>query len=301
MHKSYLIAALVVTIVLIGSGVYWWSSGSKDALSQASGSDAIANETSGVTDTSGASQDSELTTAEEMTATAFATKVERYTQQRDFAKLYDLVCPQDRSGVTKTEYVKAATNLWGANRLTSFEIKSVLEENDGATVQLVENTSDGKSEAQLMPLEKTGTGWCFRSNLTSTISQIKNFQNIALNVTSFKRPYTEQYQTAVEEAYERVRVNVSIKNSGDKPLICHALDGGETQCNEFFFYLKDSAGAIYTPGVISDAKMPQFTLAAKSTVSGGLVFEIPVGSSGYTLVFKDLGYGTDIAAVSTDF
>ena len=242
-----------------------------------------------------------LTAIEQSSASAFATKVERYTQQRDFAKMYDLVCPQDREGASKTEYVKALTNLWGATRLTSFEIKSVLEEDNGATVQLVESTSSGTSEAQLMTLEKAGSNWCFRSSITNIISQIKNFQNIVLTVTSSKRPYIEQYQTAIAEGHERVRVNISIKNNGDKPLICHALDGGETQCSEFFFYLKDSAGAIYTPGVISDAKMPQFTLAAKSTVSGSLVFEIPSGSSGYILVFKDLGYGTDIATVPTGF
>lgn len=296
--------ALVTTVIvlLIATGSYYWlSASSETARTQVNGQDVTKNETSGTTEASNDSQDNELSPVEEMTATAFATKVERYTQQRDFAKLYDLVCSQDRVGATKTEYVKAATNVWGANRLVSFEIKSVLDENNGATVQLVENTSDGKSEVQLMPLEKTGTGWCFRSNLTSTISQVKNFQNISLTVTSSKRPYVEQYQTAVEEGHERVRVNVSIKNNGDKPLICHALDGGETQCSEFFFYLKDSAGAIYTPGVISDAKMPQFTLAPKSTVSGSLVFEIPTGSSDYTLVFRDLGYGTDIATVSTGF
>ncbi len=300
------IAVVIVTIVVLGGGAYWWSSSSQNAqsLTKVSGSEIVANEPQdgdGSSTTEEGSSGSELTAAEQSSASAFATKVERYTQQRDFAKMYDLVCPQDKTGATKTEYVKAATNLWGATRLTSYEIKSVLEEDNGATVQLIENTSDGRSEAQLMTLEKSGSGWCFRSNLTSTISQMKNFQNISIAITGSKRPYTEQYQTTIEEGHERVRINVSIKNNGDKELICHALDGGETQCSEFFFYLKNSAGAIYTPGIINDAKMPQFTLAPKSAVSGSLVFEIPVGSSGYTLVFKDLGYGMDIATAPTGF
>lgn len=305
MDKTLWIAVGIAVVVVLGGGAYWWSNSPQaDLLTQTNSPDTPAGrvETDGdASNAQGGIQGGELTASEQSSASAFATKVERYTQQHDFAKLYDLVCLQDRTGATKTEYVKALTNLWGATRLTSFEIKSVLEEDNGATVQLVENTSSGASEAQLMTLEKSGSSWCFRSNITNAISQIKNFQNIALTVTSSKRPYVEQYQTAVEEGYERVRVNVSIKNNGDKPLICHALDGGETQCNEFFFYLKDSAGAIYTPGVISDAKMPQFTLAAKSTIFGSLVFEIPTGSSGHTLVFKDLGYGTDIAVAATDF
>ncbi len=305
MNKTHWIAVGIAVVVALGGGVYWWSNSPQaDPLTQTNSPDTPAGrvETDGdASNVQGGIQGGELTASEQSSASAFATKVERYTQQRDFAKLYDLVCPQDRTGATKTEYVKALTNLWGATRLTSFEIKSVLEEDNGATVQLVENTSSGASEAQLMTLEKSGSSWCFRSNITNAISQVKNFQNIALTVTNSKRPYVEQYQTTIEEGHERVRVDVSIKNNGDKPLICHALDGGETQCSEFFFYLKDSAGAIYTPGVISDAKMPQFTLAAKSTVSGSLVFEIPTGSSGHTLVFKDLGYGTDIAAAATDF
>jgi hypothetical protein len=296
--RTNLIIYSIIPLLLLAVGSYYLLTAGKNETQ----SDNLAkSESEKVEQPVSNEADKNLSAIEQQTASAFAAKVERYTQQRDFAKMYDLVCPQDRAGATKTEYVKALTNLWSANRLTSFEIKSVLEEDGGASVQLVENTSDGKSETQLMTLEKAGSSWCFRSSITNVISQVKNFQNIALTVTSSKRPYVEQYQTAVQEGHERVRVNVSIKNNGDKPLICHALDGGETQCSEFFFYLKDNAGAIYTPGVISDAKMPQFTLAAKSTVSGSLVFEIPTGSSGYTLVFKDLGYDTDIATAATGF
>lgn len=299
----------IVAIVFLGLGLFLFTSqgsGGKSQLlsnenvsAESAKSDSNTDQTTGAIPTPAVPES--LTAIEQLSASAFATKVEQYTQQRDFAKMYDLVCSQDRTGATKTEYVKAATNLWGATHLTSFEIKSVLEEDNGATVQLVENTSDGKSDTQLMTLEKSGSGWCFRSNITNVISQIKNFQNISLVVTNFKRSYVEKYQTTIAEGHERVRIDVSIKNNGDKPLMCHALDGGETQCSEFFFYLKDGAGAMYTWASISDAKMPQFTLAAHSTVSGSLVFEIPDNSSGYTLVFKDLGYGTDIATAPTGF
>ncbi len=292
MDKAHWIAAVIVAIMVLGGGVYWWSNSASrtDQVTDTTNSEVAAREV----------QDGELTDSEQSSASAFATKVERYTQQRDFAKMYDLVCPQDRTGATKTEYVKALTNIWGATRLTNFEIKSVLEENNGASVQLVENTSDGKSETQLMTLEKSGTSWCFRSSIANVISQVKNFENISLKVTGYKRPYTEKYGSTPQEGHERVRVDVSITNNGDKPLTCHALDGGETQCSEFFFYLKDAAGATYTM-VLTDAKMPTFTLQPHATVTGSLGFEIPTGSSGYTMVFKDLGYGTDITTAATGF
>lgn len=292
MDTARWIAVGIAAVVLLGGGVYWWSNSPSrtDQATNTTDSEIAAGEV----------QDGELTAREESSASAFATKVERYTQQRDFAKMYDLVCPQDRAGATKTEYVKALTNLWGTNRLTSFEIKSVLEDEKGASVQVVEIASNGENGTSLMSLEKSGSDWCFRSNITSTISQVKNFENISLKITGYKRPYVEKYGSTPQEGNERVRVDVSITNNGDKPLICHALDGGETQCSEFFFYLKDSAGAIYTM-VLTDAKMPTFTLAPHATVTGSLGFEIPTGSSGYSLVFKDLGYGTDIATASTGF
>lgn len=292
MDTTRWIAAAVTAVVLLGGGAYWWSNSSSDTdqVINTTGSEVAASEV----------QDGELTASEQSSASAFATKVERYTQQRDFAKMYDLVCPQDRAGVTKTEYVKALTNLWGTTRLTSFEIKSVLEDEKGASVQVVEIASNGENGTSLMSLEKSGSDWCFRSNITNTISHVKNFENISLKVAGYKRPYIEKYASTPQEGHERVRVDVAITNNGDKPLICHALDGGETQCSEFFFYLKDTAGAIYTM-VLTDAKMPTFTLAPHATVTGSLGFEIPTGSSGYTLVFKDLGYGTDIATASTGF
>jgi len=275
--KTGWIALVLVatTVITAAAGGYYWSTATSDTdVKTNQDTDSVSLQESSAP----------LTTKEKLSASAFAIKVERYTQQQDFAQLYDLVCQQDKTGATKTEYVKTLTNLWGATRLTSFEIKSVLEENNGATIQLIENTSDGKSEAQLMTLQKSGNGWCFRSNITNVISQIKNFQKISLSVTKFERPFTEPYQSSIAEGYERVRVSVSITNNGDKPLVCHALDGGETQCGEFFFNLKDSAGAIYSTAFVSSAKMPQFTLAPKSTVSGSLGFEIPTGSTGYSLV-----------------
>lgn len=296
--KVSLIVYSIIGLLLIAGGLYYFST-TREGKDDAQPNNSI--EESKVEQSVSQQQEGEsLSTIEQLSASAFATKVERYTQQRDFAKMYDLVCSQDRNAATKTEYVKTLTNLWGATRLTSFEIKSVLEESNGATIQLVENTSDGKSETQLMTLEKSGSSWCFRSNITNVISQVKNFENISLKVTGYKRPYVEKYDSTPQEGYERVRVDVSITNSGDKPLVCHALDGGETQCSEFFFYLKDTAGAIYTM-VLTDAKMPTFTLQPKATITGSLGFEIPTSSNGYTLVFKDLGYGTDITTATTGF
>ncbi len=309
MNKYVSLGVVAIILLGLGAGSYFFI-GQKDGNQSgppneekmsadiAGTNEKTTQETDSVSDSSASAP---LTAVEQLSASAFATKVERYTQKLDFAKMYELVCEQDKAGATKTEYVKAMTNVWGSNKLTGFEIKSVLEENNGATVQLVENTSNGASSAELMTLEKTGSSWCFRSNITKIIGQIKDFKNISLSVTKVDRLYSEQYQGTPTEGMERVRIAMSITNKGDNPLVCHALDGGETQCGEFFFHLKDSAGAIYTSAYVSKIGMPQFTLAPHATVSGSLGFEIPMGSSGYTLVFKDLGYGTDITTVSAGF
>lgn len=309
MNKYVSLGIVAIVLLGLGAGSYFFIGPKDGNQSRPPNEEKVSADTTGTnvktnqeTDSvSDPSASATLTAVEQLSASAFATKVERYTQKLDFAKMYELVCQQDTVGATKTEYVKAMTNVWGSNRLTSFEVKSVLEEGSGATVQLVENTSNGASSAELMTLEKSGPTWCFRSNITKIIGQIKDFKNISLSVTKVDRPYSEQYQGTPTEGMERVRIAVAITNKSDYPLVCHALDGGETQCGEFFFHLRDSAGAIYTSAYVSKVGMPQFTLAPHATVSGSLGFEIPVGSSDYTLVFKDLGYGTDITTVSAGF
>lgn len=98
-------------------------------------------------------------------AASFANKVIKYNQSSDFGEMYDLICPVDKTGATKTEYVKAMTGGWSNLRIVSFTVKEALEEPNGATVQYVINTSDGQTQNDLLTLEKNNGTWCFRSDI----------------------------------------------------------------------------------------------------------------------------------------
>mgnify|MGYP001590223922 FL=1 len=233
-------------------------------------------------------------------ASAFATRVLKYNQSSDFGKMYDLVCPADRAGATKIEYVKAMVGVWGNVRIVSFTVKDALEEPNGATVPFVMNTSDSQTQNDLFTLEKNGSEWCFRSSITGLVAQVKAYQNIKMVVNGFDKPYHPPY-TTIEAGQEGIRVNVSITNSSNTKLVCYLGDGSIRNCKNWDFVLVDSNGTIYESVYLSGAEMPEFQIVPGGTVSGPVGFRIPAGSSGYKIIFRDLGTQVDIAEAPTGF
>lgn len=233
-------------------------------------------------------------------AASFANKVIKYNQSSDFGKMYDLICPVDKTGATKTEYVKAMADGWSNLRIVSFTVKEALEEPNGATVQYVLNTSDGQTQNDLLTLEKNNGAWCFRSNIANLVGEIKAYQNVKLVVNSFDKPYHPPY-TTIEAGQEGVRVNVSITNSGNAKLVCHLGDGSVRNCSGWDLILVDSSGTIYESTYLSGAEMPEFQIVPGGTVSGPVGFKVPTGSSGYKLIFRDFGTRLDITETQTGF
>lgn len=233
-------------------------------------------------------------------AASFANKVIKYNQSSDFGKMYDLICQADKTGATKTEYVKAMTGGWSNLRIVSFTIKEALEEPNGATVQYILNTSDGQTQNDLLTLEKNNGAWCFRSNIANLVGEVKAYQNIKLVVNSFDKPYHPSY-TTIEAGQEGVRVNISVTNSGNTKLVCHLGDGSVRNCSGWDFVLIDSNGTIYEYTYLSGAEMPEFQIVPGGKVSGPVGFKIPIGSNGYKIIFRDLGTQLDIAEVSAGF
>lgn len=233
-------------------------------------------------------------------AASFANKVIKYNQSSDFGKMYDLICPADKVGVTKTDYVKSMTSGWSNLRIVSFTVKEALEEPNGATVQYVLNTSDGQTQNDLITLEKNNGAWCFRSDIAKLVGEVKVYQNVKLVVNSFDKPYHPPY-TTIESGQEGVRINISVTNSGNTKLVCHLGDGSIRNCSGWDFVLVDSNGTIYSSTYLSGAEMPDFQIVPGGTVSGPVGFKIPAGTSGYKVVFRDFGTKLDIAETQAGF
>lgn len=296
MNKRIII--IVSAVVVVGIGGWFFVSNQQKAIApgeQHATTDEAQTEKSASTTVQPKAVQKQLESA-----ASFANKVIKYNQSSDFGKMYDLICPADKTGATKTEYVKAMTGGWSNLRIVTFTIKEALEEPNGATVQYVLNTSDGQTQNDLLALEKNNGAWCFRSNIAKLVGEVKVYQNVKLAVNSFDKPYHPPY-TTIESGQEGVRINVSITNSGDTKLICHSGDGSIRNCSSWDFVLVDSNGTIYESTYLSGAEMPEFQIVPGGTVSGPVGFKIPSGTSGYKVIFRDLGTQLDIAETQAGF
>ncbi len=294
--KQLIIISGIVALLGIGGGAWFYLGNQREATT----SDQNITDSKSAESAATSTKTPKAIVKQLESASAFANRVLKYNQSSDFGKMYDLICPADRVGATKTEYVKAMVGVWGGVRIVSFTVKDALEESNGATVPFVMNTSDGQTQNDLFTLEKNGNEWCFRSSITGLIDQVKAYQNVKIVVNSFDKPYHPPY-TTIEAEQEGIRVNVSITNSSNTKLVCHLGDGSIRNCKNWDFVLVDSNGTIYESTYLSGAEMPEFQIVTGGTVSGPVGFKIPAGSSGYKIVFRDLGTQVDIAEAPTGF
>lgn len=103
-----------------------------------------------------------LTTVEKVTARSFAEKVLKLLRSRDYSKIYDLLTDEDKAAMTRTEYVKQATETSGTVTIKSWRIKEVLEEQNGASVQYVlnyESALGGGSETGILAFVQKNGKW----------------------------------------------------------------------------------------------------------------------------------------------
>lgn len=104
----------------------------------------------------------QLTTIEKVTARSFAEKVLKLLQSRDYSKIYDLLTEEDKAAMTRTEYVKQATETSGTVTIKSWQIKEVLEEQNGASVQYIlnyEGVLGSGSETGILALVQKSGKW----------------------------------------------------------------------------------------------------------------------------------------------
>lgn len=76
---------------------------------------------------------------DKITARSFAENILRLEQNSDYSNIYDLLTDEDRGAETKTEYVKRAIESSQGTTITGWEIKEILDESEGVSVQYVLN------------------------------------------------------------------------------------------------------------------------------------------------------------------
>lgn len=232
----------------------------------------------------------QLTTVEKVTARSFAEKVLKLLQSRDYSKIYDLLTEADRAAMTRTEYVKQATETSGTVTIKSWQIKEVLEEQDGASVQYVlnyESVIGGGSETSILTLvQKSGKWFLSIGAIDIKKAVIKGLgDEIVLATIKFKI-------NAVNE-----RNTISSSNPYNQPL--NTKDGAKfvvvdmnitnlTKSNMTFpsdaFTLADNQDRQFTP-IISIGYIDNYldgrNLSPSISERGVIVFEIPQDATNY--------------------
>lgn len=98
-----------------------------------------------------------------LAARSLAEKILKLLQNRDYGKVYDLLTDEDKAAESRTEYVKRVTKTSGAITIISWQIKEVLEEQDGASVQYVVNYANpafgSGSETGILTLVQKNGKW----------------------------------------------------------------------------------------------------------------------------------------------
>jgi hypothetical protein len=234
-----------------------------------------------------------LTSREQVTARAFAEKVLNYMQNRDYGKVYDLWRDEDKAKVTRADYIKNTVGEIGNIEIQSWEIKELIEEENGASVQYVLKTNNPLfgSESNLLSLAKKGEKWYLVMSRDEKVIQRNIGDEIALAKLKFtvdgvteRQSFVKRNQTtSAKSGAKFIVVSISainITNNGyDLPAEIFTLI--DTKDRNFKSY-----GDVYSS---VDNYLNQRTMAPGVMEQGVVVFEVPVDATSYSLYTAKAG------------
>ncbi len=278
MNKRFITIGIII-LVIIGLGIGSWlyfSSKSKE-------------------DKSEAEAPKELTKAEKTTARAFAEKILKLLQERDYGKVYDLLTEEDRAKISKADYIRQGVEAFAAITITGWEVKEVLEEGDGASVQYVveyDTLFGYQSESDFLTLAKRDGKWFLSLGASMTIIEKGVGDEVELATIKFRVNKVEEKQTltkswgdptSAKENAKFVVVDISITNT---------TNTGMTFPDEIFILIdnKEREFTTYDKTFTSiDNYLNLRNLAPSITETGVIVFEIPQDATSYSITVGKRG------------
>jgi len=284
MNKNFIIiGAIVIVVVGIGGWFYFSSQSPQPAKEPQQKETAISDEP----------QDG-LTTAEKVTARSFAEKVLGLLQNRDYGEVYDLLRDEDKAKKSRNDYIKDAVEKIGSLTITSWEIKEVLEEQDGASVQYVMKLDNPlySSETGLLSLVKKNGEW----SLAITFDEVTIEKGIGdevvftslkytVNKVEEKQVLTSKYNDPVsaKENAKFVVIDLSVTNLTNEAfdLPYGALLLIDNRDRQF-----DTYENVY---FAVDNYLDGRNLPPSITEKGVLVYEIPQDATSYSLYTAKAG------------
>jgi len=229
-----------------------------------------------------------LTKTEQTAARSFAEKILKLLQNRDYGKLYDLLTNEDRAAESKTDYVKRATENSGATTITSWQIREVLEEQGGASIQYVFDYTNpvlgsGSETGILNLVQKNGEWFLYIGSIDIARAIIKGLgDEIVFETIKFKINAVREQQTIIPKYGNNI-----IAKEGAKFIV---VDMSITNITKVGFDFPNDAF------VLVDNQDRQFNFYSDSTVDnslnwrqlppsiserGVIVYEVPADATSY--------------------
>ena len=233
----------------------------------------------------------QLSTTEQVTARSFAGKILTFLQNHDYGKVYDLLSDEDRVAESKTEYVKRVTLSSGSVTITRWQIKEVLEEPTGASVQYVVDYDSGVlgsgSETGILSLVQKNGKWYLSIGAADIAKAIlKGVGDEVVLATEKFTVNSVREQPSISTSYGAT----AIAKENTKFIIVDLTVTNLTKSSFFFSedMLIDNQGRRFetyrdTIGHINDYLMAR-SLSPSIPEKGVVVYEVPNDATSYGLL-----------------
>lgn len=289
-QKKLVTIIIVIAIFGLGTGTWFYLS------PKSQNTDIKQSEQKDKTGTLTEAQPKELSITEKITARSFAGKILKFMKGHDYSKIYDLLTDEDRAVESKTEYVKRVTETSSGITITNWEIKEVLEEPSGASVQYVvnyENVLGNGSETGILTLIQKNGKWFLSIGAVDISNAIIRGvgDNIILSTIKFKVNSVREQQTisskyssaSAREGTKFVVVDLSITNTTKTGFYfpAEAFVLTDNKDRKFKTY-NDTIGNI-------DNYLNVQELSPSIPEKGVVVYEIPTDATSYSFMVAKSG------------
>lgn len=281
MNKK-IIVATIVTVLILGAGLWLYLLQQKKTVEIQN-----TNVPTGQT----------KPTLDKAVAQTFAEKILKLIQNRDYSKIYDFLTDADKVAENKTDYVKRVTETSGATIITSWQIKEVLEEKDGASIQYVANYNSplgsGSETGILNLVQKNGKWFLFIGAIDTSKAIIKSVgDEIVLATIKFKINTVNERQTISTNYGSSATAREGTKFVVVDMTITNLTKTGETFPVEVF-QLTDNQDRNFETYKNTFTRIDNYLnlrqLPPSIPERGVVVYEIPIDAIGYSFTVAKAG------------
>lgn len=240
-----------------------------------------------------------LTKTETVTAKVFVERMLKLIQNKEYGKVWDLLSPESKKLITRSEYVKRFTESAGNYNITSYAVKDVNEEANGASVQWVIRYSNNPftpEETSVTDLVKINGNWFIQIGGAASYNIIEKHigdlvelatLKFKINGSEEKSVITSTYDNPVyaKENSKFVFVDMTITNTTNTPDRFPSTDSfALIDQNDRQFKIYTDKSIVYGPDYLTGRD-----LAPGINERGLIVFEIPTDANSYGIAIGKAG------------